>query len=1644
VECDAVPAIADLGTLAAADNCDPAPSIVFVSEVRTDGESGLSFSWTSVGYYPSEISWEVDGVTYAAGDEPTLGLAEGTYTINGYDSWGDGWNGGELVITDIASGTSTAFTVDFGDYSASADITVSAACVDKYTLARTWETEDCAGNTHQRTQTIEVVDTTAPELAIECPADMLHANVCHADGDLSLETNGIVTWEESDNCDADVDVSYTYADVTVYDCTADDSNDQGSFTVTRTFTVTAVDNCGNTTVMSCDQVLTFTDEESPVMTDDVTLLYPAAIACEDFNDPYDVSLMPLTATDNCDDSLTFTVVEAHLTSGSCPGTWIRHWVATDDCGNVSDQAIQYVATFDLTNPVTEINCPSDVTLYQDEDCYVDLSTDANGYAMYSATDNCDDNLTTWIDYEDSEHVYNCGGGVGEVSSYDEDNGGDVSSDATNPMDIPFAGAGDYLISGSAGNYQTANADPEYFTIEIPAGYELRAVRMVEFDQVGYEPAGEPAGNGGFFGIGHGDAMPPIASPADFVPAANALFGGALVGILPGAQPGDNVLDDLASPFEFPAFGINIPGFSGTLGAGTYSFFFKEGNAHPDVVDAYVNWSFALEVASAGDDDNLEGSFSFTRTFTASATDECGNNHTVSCDQEVTVIDDLAPLLEVDCPAYQNLINVCFKDVDTTLAGLGSPQWTVSDNCDSDVNVSFTYVDVVTFQCSMIGVDDSPEGSYKLRRTFTTVAVDDCGNSTTVVCEQIINTFDLISPEPEINCPDAATVQLDENCATDSSPSVTGNPTATATDNCDTEVTITYDYSDSAPEQICGGDQSGSYTFIRTWTATAEDDCNNEASVSCDQLITVLDEIQPEPAIVCPDDATIYTDEDCLTDVSPESTNGYATGSATDNCDPNVTIEISYEDGQRTYDCSYDDNIAEGSYHFTRTWTSVATDDCGNTDSITCDQLITALDTITPVQDFPELTTDTLYLDMDCAVDMTPSVYPVSTYSDNCDTDVENTVSYEDNPENFSALFGEMGVSIEAVAEHTTGDLAGMTTYRVYATLAAEGDFLSSVSGEGAFSTQLRTTTSFYQHDLGGATPNTINALLYPIYPDLEYDSWVTIGLESMPDLAGGEGDVNIAEPGSETWASTVFEGGGDIVINSSYGGAWYALNGDSNGLADEDGRVLVAQLTTDGSVNGQLFLQVFPQGDGSNQILRTVTFGDECAGDDSVTEGSFVTTRVWRSDISDDCGNSSTTYTYQNIVVLDTIAPQFTETCDISNGEQVEYTCGDDNDNGTNDVLDFIQLPAACAPSFMENCDSEVALTMVSDSSGYVPTNSVANYCMPSTVELLANNQSCDDRDAESIRLFNFAGGESFTIVDGGASLVEVMSGDSALHIVLETENAAGDAGFMFDAMYEGSFDWNAWLDQPGLHSYKKDCAELYPGIEIWTEWLYYVMANGTMEGTGRFAGSSFTLSHQPMNNYYGLQVGLGANNKNENYGASAWFFWSGEYVLDGASQGTVASSGDIFMDLDCCLGWQVNYEYTIVDDCGNSSGYGYSNVGTGEFGSGANSTVGGHVPTDISTGLGGFKEPIRITGLQPNPTNDYSTLGFVVSSDMRLRIDLYTMNGGFIEELYDGNASADAQYILDVDAGDLASGMYQIRLSSNSYVLVKKLLVTE
>ena len=61
--------------------------------------SGLSIALTS-GFYASEISWTLNGETYGAPFEGFIALDGGSYTIEGFDSYGDGWNGAEMTIMD--------------------------------------------------------------------------------------------------------------------------------------------------------------------------------------------------------------------------------------------------------------------------------------------------------------------------------------------------------------------------------------------------------------------------------------------------------------------------------------------------------------------------------------------------------------------------------------------------------------------------------------------------------------------------------------------------------------------------------------------------------------------------------------------------------------------------------------------------------------------------------------------------------------------------------------------------------------------------------------------------------------------------------------------------------------------------------------------------------------------------------------------------------------------------------------------------------------------------------------------------------------------------------------------------------------------------------------------------------------------------------------------------------------------------------------------------------------------------------------------------------------------------------------------------------------------------------------------------------
>ncbi|MDO7740648.1 MAG: hypothetical protein MUP94_03120, partial [Flavobacteriales bacterium] len=181
-----------------------------------------------------------------------------------------------------------------------------------------------------------------------------------------------------------------------------------------------------------------------------------------------------------------------------------------------------------------------------------------------------------------------------------------------------------------------------------------------------------------------------------------------------------------------------------------------------------------------------------------------------------------------------------------------------------------------------------------------------------------------------------------------------------------------------------------------------------------------------------------------------------------------------------------------------------------------------------------------------------------------------------------------GLDIDTVAVHASGNLEGMTTYRLYVTTETSEDFVSSVYGNDVDTLILGTSSTFHQDDNGSLLPQNLNAELVGLFPDLAFDSWVTIGLDG-PAMAG-ENLVNALGASGDLGWSAAFEDGSDIVMDDPVGGSWFILNGGSNGIAGDDLRVLIGQVTTDGTLSGQLHVQVFENGDNSNASLHHFSF----------------------------------------------------------------------------------------------------------------------------------------------------------------------------------------------------------------------------------------------------------------------------------------------------------------------------------------------------------------------------------------------------------------------------------------------------------------------
>ncbi len=182
----------------------------------------------------------------------------------------------------------------------------------------------------------------------------------------------------------------------------------------------------------------------------------------------------------------------------------------------------------------------------------------------------------------------------------------------------------------------------------------------------------------------------------------------------------------------------------------------------------------------------------TRTWTAD--DGSG----ISCDQVITVVDTIAPVLTVP----PDVTVEC--DADSSPVATGSA--TAADNCDGAPIVTFSD-NVTPGMC---------EHELLIARTWT--ATDACGNAASV--DQMISVVDTTAPVLTIDT--TPIVVTDVDCSGDEAAAL---PVASATDNCDAEVVI----ADDAPATFVAGETT-------TVTFTATDACGNSASEELDVTV----------------------------------------------------------------------------------------------------------------------------------------------------------------------------------------------------------------------------------------------------------------------------------------------------------------------------------------------------------------------------------------------------------------------------------------------------------------------------------------------------------------------------------------------------------------------------------------------------------------------------------------------------------------------------------------------------------------------------------------------------------------------------------------------------------------------------------------
>ena len=155
---------------------------------------------------------------------------------------------------------------------------------------------------------------------------------------------------------------------------------------------------------------------------------------------------------------------------------------------------------------------------------------------------------------------------------------------------------------------------------------------------------------------------------------------------------------------------------------------------------------------------------------------------------------------------------------------------------------------------------------------------------------------------------------------------------------------------------------------------------------------------------------------------------------------------------------------------------------------------------------------------------------------------------------------------------------GLVRYEIHA-LLPDSDRVSAVYGTDTHPLELRAPKGVFNSPYNGSWSSSgMNPKFFELMPDMQDDTYATIGLRTSAKLSGvmrAEDPTMVQDP-SEPWDDFfTVNGETSLEVATHTGGSWFVLRTAANG-APIDGMVMLAQVTTSGNVSGAMNLQIFP------------------------------------------------------------------------------------------------------------------------------------------------------------------------------------------------------------------------------------------------------------------------------------------------------------------------------------------------------------------------------------------------------------------------------------------------------------------------------------